>query len=212
MVRRRVTKLGTLVLGMGAGLNLSWEATLWVVGGRAYESPLSPPLHMVLQALTEFGPLFLGFVLAADWLGWARLDGWRAPTPARSWERALASYAMVGAGLVVLVSAVTFFADRGDVGQVRVFRHVDPVFFLSEMAIALATVAGAWMARSRRALAWFFCMGGLNVGVEVGGILLGFRSYGDAPSALSLAIGFGEGGAAAALTWLAVERVRALGW
>lgn len=205
-LRRRLVGFGLLVLTIGAGLNLAWEAALFTVWGRAYESPLPTPVHAAFQGLTEFGPLFLIVLLVADAFGWLVLDPWRDAT-VHPWVRP-ASWAVLG--MAGAVFAMAFWAEISAPGTlaspVRVYRFVDASFLLTEAVIALGALGLAIGLRNRPAVALFAVVGGLNVLVEVGGLWLGFRSYQGFSGLASVVVGLGEGGAASALTWIMATR------
>lgn len=202
-VRRRVRRLGAIVLACGFLLNLVWEILLFTVWGRTYDSPLPPLVQLLFQSATEFGPLFLLLLLGAERFRWFSLDAWRdEPTPAWSgWTNWLA---MVPLLVALLAAGVLSVAHWGWWNwPVRVYRHVDSSFFWSEGTVAAAALGVALWRADGRAIGWFFLVGGTNVLVELGGLVTGTRSYGSAGWPLAFVIGFGEGGAAAALTWIA---------
>lgn len=77
MAHRRLLKLGLRLLAAGIAVNAVWEALLFTVWNRRYETVVPTLVQAGYQSLTEFGPLLVLGVVLLDRVGWLSLVPWR---------------------------------------------------------------------------------------------------------------------------------------
>lgn len=204
MARRRLLGLGVRLLVAGIAVNALWEALLFTVWGRQYETLVPAAAHALYQSLTEFGPPLLVGVLLLDHTEAISLSAWREPQTSIHSLVYRGAIGVVALGVTLSV-ILAVSAPATLLTPITVYRELSAAYFLLAAALALVVLGTAVWQGNRTALVLFATLGAFNVLFEIVGLVGGYRSYHGLTSAAAIFVGLTESGTAAALVWLVVE-------
>jgi len=205
MAQRRLLGLGLRLLAAGIAVNAIWEALLFTVWGRNYETVVPTLVQVLYQSLTEFGPPLVIGVLVLDYVDGIDCSLWR-DTVVTSLHQSIRQ----GVGILLLIvvfSCLTLVIVAPDVllTPITVYREISWTYFFAATGLALVVLGIAVWRADRTALMLFVVLGSFNVLFEVVGVISGYRSYHGLSAFGSVFVGLAESGVAAALVWIVVE-------